>query len=74
MSDAEAAVLAYLAAERFPASEEEVAALVELYPALRALLDGLDELDGVQDADPVVVFDAAVRRNDVTTPTANPIK
>ncbi|HEX5195307.1 MAG TPA: hypothetical protein VFW09_21125 [Solirubrobacteraceae bacterium] len=61
MSDAEAAVRAYLAAERFPASEEEVAALIELYPGLRSMLDGLDELAGAQDADPVVVFDASSR-------------
>lgn len=73
MSEAEAAVRAYLAAERFPASEDEVAALVDLYPGLRSMLDGLDELAGIQDAEPVVVFDAAVRRNDVTTPRAKRI-
>jgi hypothetical protein len=61
MSDAEAAVRAYLAAERFPASEDEVAALAELYHGLRGMLDGLDELAGAQEAEPVVVFDASAR-------------
>lgn len=61
MFHAETAVRAYLAAERFPASDAEVAALAELYPGLRAMLDGLDELAGARDADPDLVFDAAAR-------------
>lgn len=57
MTDVEQIVRSSLAVASFPASGEEIAALVDLYPAMRQMLAGMDEIPAAQETAPELIFD-----------------